>query len=406
MKKMIPILIIGIFVLSGLGVGALQSDEIQPDFEITDFQDPLSSSLSKNYTHTVLVEVGTATWCPDCPASNIEWHDIYGTRKYDFEYVELVSDVNPAADARFFQFNPMWVPTSYWDGGGYVYPDTNAPEFRSYLDLSGSRVVPDLVSDLNVMWLGSTEIKISYSVINNEASNYQGHLRIYVIELESTKWVDQKNHPYYHAFLNFAVNQGIDIPTTGMISDTIIWNGTAKGFPDITSENIQVILAVFGNTPHDSYSDPPSGNLFNAYYSDECTAATPGDFINNPPATPTINGPTSGNAGTAYTYNFSTIDPDGDDVRYCINWSDDTGEVCLGGTFASGEEINAAHTWSEQGTYAMKVKARDIFGAESDWATLTVTMPYSYKIPLMLFWMRILERFPPVFPQLKLLADY
>jgi hypothetical protein len=38
-------------------------------------------------------------------------------------------------------------------------------------------------------------------------------------------------------------------------------------------------------------------------------------------------------------------------------------------------QANATHSWSTKGTFTIKVKAKDIYGLESDWATLTVTMP-------------------------------
>jgi len=372
MKKILPIIITTILVLSGLGASALQSDDLKPA-EITYYQDASTSPSPKDYTHTVFVEVGTATWCPSCPQSNDAWHSIYGTGTYDFEYTELVYDKNPVADVRFSEFNPMWVPTSYWDGGEFVYPGTNIATFQNYLDSSGSRAVPDLVADLNANWLGSAQIQVSYNVVNNEASDYPGHLRIYVIEIESTLWDDYSGDPYHHAFLDFVVNEEITISAGDTLSDTITWDGAAAGYPGITQDNIQVILAVFGNTPHQSYSDPPSGAPFWAYYSDECTAVTLGGTQNNPPTAPTIDGPTSGTAGTAYTYTFSATDPDGDDIFYCVNWSDGTGEVCIG-PFASGEEVTASHTWSEPGTYLVKIKARDIYDAESDAGTLEVTI--------------------------------
>jgi hypothetical protein len=328
---------------------------------------------------------------------------MYEDEKYDFEYIELVTDRNTVADARVTEFNLYWVPTSYWDGGEYVYPGTSTSSFLEYLDASGSRVVPDLVSDLNVTWLGNAQIQISYSVANNEVSKYIGRLKIYVVELESTLWVDYQFKPYHHAFLNFAANKVIEIPATGMISDTIVWDGTANGYPDLIENNTQVILAVCGNTPHESFSDPPSGKSFNAYYSDECIAATLGVTINNPPEIPMINGTTSGKAGTTYTYTFSTTDPDGDDVNYCVNWSDGTGEVCIG-PFASGEVVTTTHAWSEEGTYMAKIKATDINGAESDWGTLTVTMPYSYN-PMLQFLQRLSEQFPNVFPVLRQLLS-
>jgi len=41
--------------------------------------------------------------------------------------------------------------------------------------------------------------------------------------------------------------------------------------------------------------------------------------IDNPPETPTINGPSSGKPGTEYEYTISTTDPEGHDVSYCID---------------------------------------------------------------------------------------
>lgn len=381
MKNMLPAIVIAMVVLCGLGASALQSQPIQPA-ALTTHQDPYVNPAPKeDYTHTVLVEVGTATWCPSCPQSNDAWHTIYGGGAYDFEYTELVYDKNPVASARFYEFNPKYVPTSYWDGGEFVYPGTNMATFYSYLDSSGAREVPDLVADLNATWLGSAQIQITYNVLNNDVSSYPGRLRIYVIELVSTLWNDYSGDPYYHAFLDFAVNEEIDISAGDTLSDTVTWDGAAAGYPGITQGNIQVILAVFGNTPHQSYSDPPSGNPFWAYFSDEAIAVTLGGGQNNPPSVPTIEGPTEGTAGISYTYTFSSTDPEGDDIYYCINWSDDSGEVCIG-PYASGEEVTASHTWSLPGTYLVKVKARDIYDAESDPGTLEVVIGEAPSIEL------------------------
>ena len=98
------------------------------------------------------------------------------------------------------------------------------------------------------------------------------------------------------------------------------------------------------------------------------------DSENKPPKKPTINGETNGKTGVEYEYSFTSIDPEGDDVYYCIQWGDDLSEICIG-PFQSGTEQKAKHTWTEKGTYTIKVKARDINEAESDWSTLTVSMP-------------------------------
>jgi len=101
---------------------------------------------------------------------------------------------------------------------------------------------------------------------------------------------------------------------------------------------------------------------------------------NEAPETPSIDGPAKGKVGKPITYTFVTDDPDGDEVYYCINWSDGTPEVIIG-PFTSGEKATANHTWSEKGTYIIKAKAKNVWDKESDWATLSVTMPCSYNRP-------------------------
>jgi hypothetical protein len=394
MKKLLPILVIGIFVLSGLGASAIQV--FNQEVENTT---PETSMSPRDYTHTVLVEVGTATWCPSCPASNTAWHSIYEGENYDFEYTELVYDMNSVANSRFSQFNPKYVPTSYWDGGEFVLPGTNTATFYNYLDSSGARVVPDLVATLDVQWLGGTEIEITYNVDNNEATNYLGGLRIYVIELESTLWDDNSGNPYYHAFLDFAENKAIDIPASGAISDTITWDGASNGFPGISQGNIQVILAVFDDEGHTSYSDPPSGNPFQAYYSDECIAALPTGGTNDPPADPTINGPLNGNVGVEYDFTVSTTDPNGDDVYYWIEWCEHGCSTDWQGPFASGDPQVFSHAWDDAGTHTIKVKAKDSNGAESGFTELEVTMPRGKTYNSIFQW--IFVTYPNVFPLLR-----
>jgi len=123
MKKIISICIIGILLCTEFGAVALPSTD--------------SKIISKNkvgkadYTHTVFVEVNTASWCPDCPASNTAWHNIYDGGNYNFEYTEMVGDKNTVAYARIHQYNPYEFPTSYFDGGQFVYPGTSISAFKT-----------------------------------------------------------------------------------------------------------------------------------------------------------------------------------------------------------------------------------------------------------------------------------
>jgi len=118
--------------------------------------------------------------------------------------------------------------------------------------------------------------------------------------------------------------------------------------------------------------------------------------INGAPAAPTIIGPTNGEAGESYEYTFIAFDPEDEDIYYYIDWGDETNTGWIG-PYESGEQIILSYTWTSQGTYEIKAKAKDINDAESDWAYLEVTMPMSYNS----LFLRFLERFPHAFPILR-----
>jgi hypothetical protein len=123
---------------------------------------------------------------------------------------------------------------------------------------------------------------------------------------------------------------------------------------------------------------------------------------NSPPEKPTIDGPTSGNTGTSYTYRFCSNDPDGDDIYYCVDWGDGVGEVCIG-PVSSGTCLEEDHTWTSDGDYTIKVKAQDTNQEESDYATLSVSMPKSKTLPVL--FQHILEKILIQFPVLRILLD-
>jgi subtilisin family serine protease len=124
-----------------------------------------------------------------------------------------------------------------------------------------------------------------------------------------------------------------------------------------------------------------------------------------PPNTPTITGETKGDVQTLYDYTIQTTDPELHEVKYQIDWGDNT--TIITGLSGSGEEIVVSHTWDTKGTYNIQVKAIDKYGAESDWGSLTVTMPCSYtNRPLLQFLELLFERFPNAFPILKHLLGY
>ena len=96
---------------------------------------------------------------------------------------------------------------------------------------------------------------------------------------------------------------------------------------------------------------------------------------NTPPTKPnTPTGPSSGKPGTSYMYSASTMDPNGDQLYY--QWDFGDGPGSWDGPYSSGSPVSMSHIWSAEGTYLVKVKAKDEHGAQSTWSNpLSVTMP-------------------------------
>ncbi len=97
-------------------------------------------------------------------------------------------------------------------------------------------------------------------------------------------------------------------------------------------------------------------------------------IVNEPPNAPTITGQTSGKTGTEYEYSFKATDPDGDYISYFVEWGDNTSDGWTA-YHASGADITLKHTWSEEGTYNIIAKSKDMYGAEGPEGSLKVTMP-------------------------------
>jgi len=94
--------------------------------------------------------------------------------------------------------------------------------------------------------------------------------------------------------------------------------------------------------------------------------------IGRPPEKPTIDGPTQGKIKEEQKYTIVTIDPDGDNISYFIEFDDDNGYWTA--YYPSGKPINVTWTWNDKGVHTVRVKAKDENGLESEWSVLTVKM--------------------------------
>jgi len=98
-------------------------------------------------------------------------------------------------------------------------------------------------------------------------------------------------------------------------------------------------------------------------------------FTNDPPNIPAPpSGLSEGDICISYEYNTSATDPNGDQLYYQFDWDDGTYSDWVG-PYDSGETASASHIWNAPNTYSITVKAKDVFGEESDWSnSFTVTI--------------------------------
>ncbi|MCX6664300.1 MAG: PKD domain-containing protein [Euryarchaeota archaeon] len=121
---------------------------------------------------------------------------------------------------------------------------------------------------------------------------------------------------------------------------------------------------------------------------------------NSPTKPTTPQGKREGTIGQNYTYSTSSTDSDGDQISYVFDWGDGSISGWLG-PYTSGVTCEAKHIWNIKGNYDIKVKAKDIYGAESSWSDpLPITMPYSYN-PILQFLELLFQYFPHAFPLLR-----
>jgi len=131
------------------------------------------NKVMENFTHTVFIEEGTATWCQYCPAMGHTLYNIYSSGEYPFYYVALVDDKNSDAQTRNSQFNIAGYPSAFFDGGYKVLVGgygTESP-YTSKIKSSGKRDVHELNLSLSLAWIGGGEIEININITNNEEMN-------------------------------------------------------------------------------------------------------------------------------------------------------------------------------------------------------------------------------------------
>jgi parallel beta-helix repeat protein len=224
-------------------------------------------------------------------------------------------------------------------------------------------------------------------------------------------------HPPYQpsdpAPSNGATNVPVNVVLSVFVSDADQDPMTVSFYDASTQQLIGVDENVASSTRATATWDGLENNTMYHWYAiandgsstnqSETWEFTTGNGTNQPPTSPTITGPTTGKAGQRYNYTFRSIDPDGRDILYYIDWGDSTNSGWIG-PFLSGESVVVSHTWATRGSYTIKAKVKNMIGTESDWGTLSIKMPKSsaqISMFFMNFFERFFERFPDSFPILQ-----
>ena len=227
------------------------------------------NTVNDNFTHTVFIEEGTATWCPSCPsmATQLNYaHQFY--TDYPFFYAAMVVDKDDAADVRMNDdMNLHWLPTTYFDGGQFVQVGSTAwYNIGSMVESAGHRTVPSFGMKLELEQISGVNYEVHVTLTENQRPN------------------------------------------------------------------------------------------------------TPSAPIGAPQAV----------VGRNCQYTGTSTDPDSDDLYYRFAWgSTDTSDWI--GPVASGTASDSTdHVWAADGTYGVKVQARDSWGFESSWSPALNVTVYAY----------------------------
>lgn len=125
-------------------------------------------------------------------------------------------------------------------------------------------------------------------------------------------------------------------------------------------------------------------------------------YINSPPNRPSRPmGPTGGKTDVLYTYSSQGIDPDNDRIYYKWEYKDGVTTSWLG-PYNSGETCYTSLIWTSEGTYSIRVKTKDLHGAESPWSDpLVVTMPKNkIMFPYLHNFLEMLMSYFPIFEKI------
>jgi hypothetical protein len=118
-----------------------------------------------------------------------------------------------------------------------------------------------------------------------------------------------------------------------------------------------------------------------------------------PPTAPFIDGPREGSVNTELCWTFQSEDPNNDNIKYVVDWGDDTSDETEYNQ--SNVEVELCHTYTKKKVFVITAYAEDENGLVSDNSTFAVTIPRFRGISNVLN--LLIEKFPNAFLILRYL---
>jgi hypothetical protein len=280
-----------ILIMALAMVSPLVTSEQAPNDTSDTLLEPAGTRQS--FTHAVLAEDLTATDCVYCPYASENLKNIYYSGEYQFYFVSFIEDVNDDANSRCYEdYNIPGTPTVIFDGGyeeevGGQSDDSN---YHAAIQSCGEREVADIDLVITAETNGDANLEIGVQIVNNEGSEYLGHLRVYITEIES-RYYDYDGNRYPFAFLDYAFDEDVTIAAGDYYESSTSWDGAniqdslGNDFGDIEPSNIMVIGSVFNSERTVKYY-PASTKFYWANYVDETHGVVPGEGGSGEDTTP------------------------------------------------------------------------------------------------------------------------
>jgi hypothetical protein len=267
-----------------------------------------------------------------------------------------------------------------------VYNSTQKPHYARYLmykcleECSTVAEVLDVFDQYNLDFLETMQLMISDAtgasvIIEGDPI----HLKQYYYQVMTNFRLSQNDPPYPCWRYNTAVDMFTNTTTISTDFFTSICNATHQEgqyptqFSTVYDLQQKFIYLYYQHNYNHVKMFNLTAELQQGYHIYSISSLF---NLSNPPAKPTTpTGQRIGTIGKNYSYTSSSTDGDGDQLYYLFDWGDGTNSSWLG-PYETGQECTETHTWTQKNSYQIKVKAKDITGAESVWSDpLPIIMP-------------------------------